>query len=552
MEMRIPISSSRRDDIDRKVADLDTEQRVDLVKTLYADHFETSLETRYRFFKALSQIPASLAELTISPALRERLEYLNQQGRYTLTRVAVQVIDDLIENDRFDGAHPEVFHDSSQVLFVTPQESFRHNPQMLGVLRTVSFLQFMGIEAHLFDMSFEQDRTQLEERIRKYGENIGFVSMCNLANPLGGEDYDSVFAVYRLLECANGGRPRFAAGGRGAGFNVETLLTNTPLEIIFQRHGSVAFGEMIFDSDYRGPRDTRSNSELFGNIPGIVIKGCSKGTIEEGKYGTASRRTVARRTDRKIEGASYRVVDATLDPSMIDYRMWWRNNISTDICAPYSFNSPKSLANGAKTRTEVHPADLYYQLRMVKLMSSTGSCMRRCKHCHYTSFSSFYYIQPAEVFMRTYDRLMESLPQTEIVCFDDDDFMAERIKQGQLDNFLEALKKHKTRGKVVYTIETVAQEAQDGEALQRLKEAGFRTIILGIENHAEVAVRHTNKLRSHESFEDFIATPKRLVDRGFYTRTSFMVVYPTLKEEEFVTTARGLVDYIDRGVSVIS
>ena len=70
--MRIPPITSRREDLDKEVNDLDTGQRIDLVNTLYTVNFEVSLKTRYMLFRALSQMPNSLEILKLSRSLQER------------------------------------------------------------------------------------------------------------------------------------------------------------------------------------------------------------------------------------------------------------------------------------------------------------------------------------------------------------------------------------------------------------------------------------------------------------------------------------------------
>jgi radical SAM superfamily enzyme YgiQ (UPF0313 family) len=375
--------------------------------------------------------------------------------------------------------------------------------------------------------------------------------MSNLANPLYPNDYESIFEVERLLQSLRQAipniKPRFVAGGRGASFNHADLLTHTAIELVFQRYGSLALTEMLLDTEYSGNTDTRTNAELFEAVPNLLIGNGDEITR------TPRVRIWGLEPKDQIGPDPLRVVTMTLDPTKIDYRSYWEHGVSTDICSAYAFNpsgkliSPKLTSRGRN----VHPAELYLQLRMVKQLSSTGNCQRGCRQCHYTKFSSHLFFHAPDEFTQILDRTLEGLPEVEVLAVGDDEFLSKRVEKEQLDPLLLALEDHPTRGRLIYSMETVAQAAQNEEVLKRLKHAGFKTVILGIENHVEDVVRHAGKVKPGEDFQGFIEAAKNVHDLGFYTKTSFMVLYPTLKEEELETTVRGILDYIDHGISVI-
>ncbi|HEB74510.1 MAG TPA: hypothetical protein ENJ03_04750 [Candidatus Desulfofervidus auxilii] len=245
---------------------------------------------RLRSFRWLSPLSKSLLwQLNgLSRRKRERFLLLKKEGIYRFSRVAIECFLEIIERGEFFQIRKEPLPNGPVVIFITAggaespvyaevlglklRGQTSMNPP-LGVHQIASFLDLLGAETHVFNLFIGQSEwKEFEEKVYSDASRLFFVSFTS--RHLGKEDLDTVFMIGEILDglkerdC----RPRLVAGGMGAFFNYKTYLKHTPIEIVIRRYGVPDFADMIFGSGYKGPRDTRSNMEIFGEIPNLYIK----------------------------------------------------------------------------------------------------------------------------------------------------------------------------------------------------------------------------------------------------------------------------------------
>jgi len=440
-----------------------------------------------------------------------------------------------------------------------------------GVYYVASFLSLLGVETRVFNLALgEQEYRELEETIATLIERIWFVSFAS--NFLGERELDTVFYLSDLLDQFqdDGLNPRLVGGGMGVYFSRGLYLRYTPIEIVIGRYGEPSFGDMIFSSDFCGPRDERDNVALFGHIPNLYIAVYHKGRVID--ICSAKKRSLLRSERRVLANA--------FDFRMVPYsEKYWSPGVAMAICSPDDLNisvqlvysetrsatqysgdyvshsrvclgrsepSASSWISIRSTEFPLHPANYLYKPKAAKVMTTFGNCPRGCKFCQLTQFDEHIFFLSASETIDLFNRLMQAHPDVHLILIDDDDFL---LRGRYCLDLIEYLKTNApTCGKVFY-IETVPMGITPS-ILCALREVGFRAVLMGIESPVEKIARDCGKLGPQDSFEQFITAPYIAHDAGYFTRVTAIPFYPTVAENDLPEIVRRLVDYIEYGISV--
>ncbi len=513
---------------------------------------------RLRSFQWLSSLSKSLLlQLNgLSQPKRERLLLLKEKGIYSFSRVAVECFLEVIERGEFSLIKKDPLPDGPVVIFITAgggespvygetlglklRGQTSMNPP-LGVYQIASFLDLLGAETHVFNLSIGRGEwEEFKEKVNSNASRLFFVSFTS--RHLGKEDLDTVFMIAETLDGLKerGYRPRFVAGGMGAFFNYKTYLKHTPIEIIIRRYGVPDFADMIFDSGYKGPEDTRSNMEIFGDIPNLYIK------VQKG-----DRAQIHATREVPLTDAQRRVIAKSFDIKKVPYtKKYWPLSPAIDICSPDELNIAVKCSTSTSTRARpnsLHPANLVFRPKSIKLLASFGNCPRRCKFCHYSNYDQNLYICPAIDTAELLNTAVQTYPEVRMVIFADDDFL---LKRKNLSELLTLLRSNTATRRLVYVIETFPTLINQ-TILKGLKEVGFRAVMLGLESPVFRVLKDIGKVRSKNSFPKFLSAPKMAYHAGFFTKVTAILFYPIISEEELAFTIDELTRLIDCGISVI-
>ena len=549
--------------------------------------FRLSPEDRFRLVWGVVRLPLSRVKGlgTLGAETIGRLRRLRDKGLNTFSRTAAVLIEDSINRLSVYNLDYSPLPNGPMVVFVanvgaqvpTPRPTLGYHLRQrrallppFGVYYVASFLSLLGVETRVFNLALgEQEYRELEETITTFIERIWFVSFAS--NFLGERELDAVFYLSDLLNQFQDDRlnPRLVGGGMGVYFSRELYLRYTPMEIVIGRYGELSFGDMVYSSDYRGPRDDRDNVTLFGNIPNLHIAVCRKSR----EMDIHSTRT------QPLSRGERRVLANAFNFRMVPYsEKYWSTGLAIAICSPDDLNIPVQLAysemrNSTQSpgdytifgslleRSEssasswipihsvefpLHPSNYLYKPKAAKVMTTFGNCPRRCKFCQLSQFDEHIFFLSASETINLFNRLLKAHPDVHLILIDDDDFL---LRGRYCLDLVEHLKMNAlTSGKVFY-IETVPMGVTPS-ILRALYEVGFRAILMGIESPVEKIARDCGKLSSRDSFEQFITAPYVAHDAGYFTRVTTIPFYPTVAENDLPEIVRRLVNYIEYGIAV--
>lgn len=544
-------------------------------------------EDRYLFFQGVTRIPvAYLTSLThCGKKTKMRLEMLRDHPHLnTYARVAGILFEDLLDREGLYTIDRSPISSAPAVILVTTRGAQVPAPrptignQMrrrfgmippLGMYYIASYLTILGVETHVYNLALGKPEYQeMRDRMESLGERFWFLSFTS--NFLGREEYTSTHHladVLGQLKDDKGFCPRFIGGGRGIYFAYEDYLNNTPMEVVVGRYGDPCFADMVFSSDYQGPRDKRSNLALFGHIPNLHIAVEDKGQWR-----------IENTNVQKLLPEERRVLAYSLDHRTIELReKYWMAGVATSVCVPDDLNIPAELVlsqtqhatNGYQRIAEIlskkkeegihmnwipinddtlplHPSNYLYKPKTLEVMTTFGNCPRGCKFCQFTQYDATLYFMAGNEVVDQYNQILKVFPDLQMFLIYDDDFL---LRRNHIINLIEHLEINEpTQGKMFF-VETVPMEVEP-EIMHALRHVGFRAILLGLESPVERVVRHVGKLLPRHSFEHYRQAPHIAYDAGFFTRVTNILFYPVITEPELVEAVRGLAEYINYGISV--
>jgi hypothetical protein len=533
-----------------------------------------STKERYLFIQGLARLPESAVNGLpyLGETTKEHLRSLRQNGLSTYARTAAVLFESLIDRQAIYELKQSPLANGPAVVFVanvgaqvpTPRPTLGYQLRQrrglvppFGVYYVASFLTLLGAETRVFNLALgEAEYAELQETIEALGDRLWFVSF--VSNFLGEGELNAVYHLSAMLDALrtkDGLSPRLVGGGMGVFFSRNVYLQHTPVRIVIGRYGEPSFGDMIFSSDYSGPRDSRDDVTLFGHIPNLHFPVCKEGGLE-----------MLSTQIQPLSRSERRVLANTFDFRMIPYHeKYWSTGVAISVCSPDDLNISmdlvlsESAADDASTCDEprewisirstdypLHPANYLLRPKAVKVMTVFGNCPRGCKYCQFTQFDEhIFFLSPQEV-VNQFNRSVQAFPDVHLLLVDDDDFL---LRKDHCWNVVEMLRQNRpTRDKVFYLEATPM--GVEPSILQAMYQVGFRGILLGLESPIERIVRHIGKLGPQHDFESFIQAPRMTYDAGFFTRVTSIPFYPIITEPELVKTLQELVGLINYGISV--
>jgi radical SAM superfamily enzyme YgiQ (UPF0313 family) len=416
----------------------------------------------------------------------------------------------------------------------------------IGSFYVASWLQLLGVDVHAFNLELGQAEFEaLDAALEGLGNRTYFVF--STSNFYTETEIESIYMLKEKVDrLVPGGAPRLVGAGYSSYFCRDRYLSDTPLDVVVGPHGETSEADMIFSSGYRGPSDTRSSFELFGDLPNLYLRETEDGR-ETGKR--VATRTVA------LTPAERKVFSAGMNVSLmqLDKKYWSPTNIM-DVCAPDDLNIPLELvpnatpatAAQARARSTLHLSNYVHRPNSIKMMTVFGSCPRACQFCQLTKWGEPLYFYTGDEAVDAMNRAVETYPGLEQFIFEDDDFL---LRQDHVVDLVAKLRGNRaTDGKIFY-VSTVPMEI-DPELLFDLREVGFRAMLLGLECPVERVARQIGKFKPQYDFTHILEAPKLGHDVGLHIRVTAIPFYPLVAEDDLDGVLDGLLDIMLYGTGI--
>lgn len=510
-----------------------------------------SAENRFEFAWLLSLGDPHVVESIRSFPQQTKIELgkLYEMGQPTVPRILSRLFLNVAETGRFNQVNRVPFQEGPCIIFLSPSfgrtvgvhaRGQRASNPPVGPYYAASLLELFGVRSYVFDLGLgESERKEFEATLKKELPNVWFISIASRF--LGSHELDLIFETADLVNKLGAGdlSPRLMAGGIGALFHRERYLRFTPTEIVVCRYGEMSLADMVFNSPYQGPTDHRPSISLFAQVPNLAI------AVKNG-----ADTTVFVTPEEECPDDQRRLLAWAFDIAKVPYSTkYWARKLMIDICSCDDLNLMAPETSDEDTDSpppKLHPANYVFKPNQVKYLSMIGSCPRNCKFCHYRSFDSHRFIIPYSNMIDQLNRVVQVYPDTRQIGWEDDDFL---LWKPDLADFLHSLSQNEPTRHLVYYFETLPQYLRT-DLLADLKKANFKAILLGLESPIERLLRDMRKLKRHESFESYMATPRLAHDAGFFVRCSTITFYPLITEEELAQTVHRLTDFIDYGIAI--
>ncbi len=333
---------------------------------------------------------------------------------------------------------------AKKILLITPTSSkslggFSFAGPHLGVLRLAGFLNARGQEAECFDTNLRtvtgKGKTLEEKLAEKTWDIIGVSFLDETLE----RDIDNFYLAKKIRPFA-----KLVAGGIEAQFNYQTLLDNSPCDIVVQGEGEIP---LLMLAEGTPP----------GEIPGMILKNRA----------------------RALDEVLFNEATNAIEWEDIDYESYW------DYWKDY-YQSKGQYTD--LVETEIHTVRVFARNRCpigCKYCSSTGQ-LTAATGGNVPVISS-----TDENLIEVVERIVEAHPRVRTIYFTDDDFC---INVPAAIRFVEKLAE---RDFSDLTFMCYARITDITEKLAAaLKKANFRLLYIGVETFSETVLKEIGKLCS--------------------------------------------------------
>ena len=368
----------------------------------------------------------------------------------------------------------------------------------LGIERLAGYLNKYGhrcttYDSNLYKTGALKSQPSLEEALRsRRWDIIGFSVM----EETMAEDIVNMLTASSLCPDA-----LIVAGGHAAQFDYQTILDKSPARIVVLGEGEI-------------PLLNIANGTPLQDIPGIVLK------------------------NKAIPLTEAQFVEATLaiDYEKIPYEVYWDYYLNL-----YHANGMGVSEDISKT---IHTIRIF----------TRNYCPMRCKFCSSTNFLNAAAGKKAvpiaditgKALIALIKRVIAAHPRVETIYFTDDDFCSRK-------EVLKEFCRLAIEEKISTTFIAFARiDDLDREAIKLMKQAGFRTLNMGIENTQAEVLKEYNKSYTPEIID---ANLGLLHANGIKPATTFILCSPETNLEWIENNIRKILefmqkDYIAPGINV--
>ena len=327
------------------------------------------------------------------------------------------------------------------------------------------------------------------------------------------------------------------AGGQGATFNYNTILENTPINIIVKGFGEESLSKIITESmnsskpDNNSKIDLKNDPKKYETIQGIYIKDKNNNIISN--------------TLTEMCFEKFRDISLSIDFEKIPYEKYWNN-----ITKRYDEKHLKITKNQGMGKT-------------VRLITS-NYCPLGCSFCSSTNFLKtengtkhrFISLEPTDI-ITLLNNAIRTHPNLEAIYFNDDNFLLNKSRTIELCDLLEnniELHDKKNISKRKYSdINMMCMgrvDNVDDNILKKMKQAGFKIIFYGVETFSSnlaIKIKKTRNNNYEKIAHDAILST---INAGITPQISLMLFMPESKESDIEITINNSVDLMEKGAII--
>ncbi len=463
---------------------------------------------RYMFIKLLTMVDLELIEksMSFSRIAKQNLQQLlKENNRTTFADISKEIIATMMEENKYKRFRESLLKGTPNILLIGPYEKSELKPGRflappLGIYRIASFLGLFGIQVNVYDPNLKGEE-ELKKIVRE--TKYDFIGISTY-QPTIKNDIKLLFELYRLSPAS-----QFIAGGEGASFNYDELLTKTPLNIVVRGWGEFILLDMVmlYEKNF-------CLEEKFRNLRGLYIKDKIGNVIETKNINPYTQR-------------DFRVLSLTFESKIIPFEDYW--DFMKNVYSPKMLSIMKA-------------PETFYTVRLI----TSSHCPLGCTFCSSTHFlddavgrkQNILLLSPEDI-INMMKNIMEAHPSVNSFFFNDDNFMIRKdirdlcflIKSEFKDKYLKFL----ALGRV---------DIVDEELLDNMKDAGFELLSYGIESFSNKILKDMNK---RFTAEKAIHGIERTLNSGITPLMNLIIFYPTVTIEDIKKTINTATDLIDKG-----
>jgi len=385
--------------------------------------------------------------------------------------------------------------------------------------RTASFLSQHGVDVDIYDVNFDGWKG-LEELL---GTGYYDFICVSPSNPVSNADIKMAEYIHENCEDAV-----LVLGGEGAAFDHTRFLKehNIPAAII-RGFGSKVMLDMAVGFKDKHPGEYMGNHiyNLFRRIPNLYLQDFN-GTV-------IPTRLVERFTEKYI-----RAVSRIVDYAKVPYERYWDSDLAVRPKVDFLMTEEEQL---------------FYRdtIRIVTKSHCNYNC-RFCSYCHFLTAAISGSYQPVlslpagdvRVMMRRILKAYPAFARDGLIFINDDDFIGPETEK-MLDFFEKGYGKDED---IAYFGFTRVDKVND-RLLKRLRKAGFRKLLYGIETFSErlldeMRKRYKSALSPVQLVRQVI---KSTLKAGIVPVMTFMLFYPTATLSDVKVTIDETVELVALG-----
>ncbi|MCK5149959.1 hypothetical protein KAJ87_03480 [Candidatus Pacearchaeota archaeon] len=362
----------------------------------------------------------------------------------------------------------------------------------LGIYRIASYLENKKLaKVDVVDPTLDYQETIDKLSSRKYNL-IGH----SVLHPTLKGDLELMWKAHKLSP-----NSLQIAGGQGAYFNSEEILTKTPIKRIVKGLGESVFEKII-----------KENFKLEA-LNDFCIK---KGVLDAESI-------------KNFDKNWFKKISMDMDFNKIPYQKYWGF-----MGSKYNKKHLDAMKNQGMLKT-------------IRLMVS-NYCPLGCTHCTSTNFlkgQKVTFLEPEEiVFMM--NKSKKSHPDTQAFYFNDDNFLM--MGKNKISRLCEIIKKENIKENKMFQgrVDEIGKES-----LQEMSDAGFRIGFYGVETFSN---RLAGGIRKRKGNVDYGNIAKKTIedtlDVGMMAQFSLMFYLPDSEEKDLETTIENSIDLMGKGAKV--
>jgi hypothetical protein len=522
-------------------SDLSIEGKHDLLN--FIDNFAgeyglhlLNLQERHVFCRLIESVDSEFIDKLKSLDQDTKREISHKERVYT--NVAVCVMAQMIREGTLQTIDITPLKNGPAIVFVIPpQPKGCIIVPPIGTNLVASFLQKLGVDVRMVDLSLDENMSELKKTICELGPRLKFISF-------GGSTYlrpynfpkavGSIYKVRKLVDELGVVSPVFIAGGMGFSYMYKTYLQKTPIEMIIRRFGSKCLAQMIFEVKTEAEKDLTSQ---YRDIKNLYIR--NGGEIHETEIVSEDPLVLL------VEGYGF-------NSSNIDYAEYFKRGYFIDICPTGPVGIEPDRISGAQQPPKgIFPLNVMDGIWGV-LVSYIGSCTRKCKGCIFSQFSEDRISFDAMHLLDQLKKIHTQSPDMTGVGYIDDDFLV----SPHLDKTLRIFGYTSIARLLSLYMETSPSSfmGKGASLLLKLRDAGFNKISFGVENPVTPKVlcdlHKIGDVGGTGVFKLFQEIPTKCAELGIATKATMILFWPSITQEELFKTMEKYLEFINKGINI--